>query len=207
MGRTPQRKYLLVVRVEFRDHYQAPVRLKEHISWLEENIFPWAPLNQQTRDLVLLTHPVDKVYLHLERPFNWLIFNDAEDLYAKIMSQGFFESYVAKKQFDCAIYINVRDTGIGCGWGLAEGIEERCILRAMILAANGNVLFGDWGYAGNAPPTVTHEDLKRDFKMHSYIYPSVELQMVKKEGPRVHANLPFIRMLDHFLQRTPIRGR
>ena len=189
---------LLVVRVEF--DFNKVHRLKERINWLEGNIFPFPHF--QNRSLILFSSSAPLLAKSLDSLYAWTLYEDYNDVYTKIMNRSFLVGLPEHDQyFQSAVFLNIRDDGkVGMAWGLREGYHERCIIRAMFLQAKGNVLFGDWGWAGSTPPDYDPVVLKRQLSIPDYWYVRKGLHVMQNTEEHRHVNTPFIRVLDHFLR-------
>src|SRR5690606_4300060 len=108
---------------------------------------------------------------------------------AKLRSEGYFvNTYREQRHFDFALLVHIRrDFSPGLGYGLEECCAERCLLRAMFLAARGNVLFVDWGVPYAIPTNITRDKLVARRKLNQYIYPRVHRRLY----PELTANVPF----------------
>ena len=102
-------------------------------------------------------------------------------MYSKLRGEGYFENpFREQHHFDFAVLIHIRrDWASGMGYGLEECREERSLLRAMFLAARGNVLFGDWGLPLGVDPDATREKLLARRKHNQYVIPESPLDGIQ----------------------------
>ena len=186
-----QKRVLLVVRA---DDPQDP---KRQLEWLEQNIFPESEYPRRRLAYVGLLSKIHK----MTDPWKYDAFKDFEDLYSKLRGEGYFvNTFREPRHFDFALLIHIRqDFSSGMGYGLEERRGERCLLRAMFLAARGNVLFGDWGLPMGTLPDVSREQLLEGRVLNQYIYTKVRY----RRYPDLLPNVPFTKVIDHFL--TPVR--
>ena len=170
-------------------------RLNQRMDWLVKNIFDGG--YERDHFVLISSHVVTSVYTKLKKTYPWVLYESWQDLYTKLMLGGFFE-YFESPYFQFAMFLNVRDNmKPGLGYGLQEVRAERCVLRAMFLASQGNCLFTEWGCA-----EIT-ADTPREWIINKYGRGTVEMygELVQKQkkASGLHPVPAFTIMLDHFL--------
>ena len=195
---------ILVVRIHFKSPNEPIWRLKERLEWLRLNVYPERIFSLAApRALLIESSPQVSIVAEAiggELAY-WDVYHDPDDFYAKLMNQKCESSARPSPSLFSAVFLNVRnDKMVGMAWGLPEGNFERPILRALTIATDGNVLFGDWGWAGNTRPDVTHDELRRIFVVREYMYVHRQLRLMRNSPEHIHGNIPFANMLGHFLR-------
>lgn len=184
-----ENKVLVVVRLG-----NGVKNLRERLKWLEDELFK--EVSPFKKWLILIGSTPEEMVP------KWRYYPKWEALYGFLLDDGFFEHFYDKKRrFDFGLYLNLRNNrDPGLGWGMEERYDERCITRAMIFAADGNVLFGDWGYPDACHPDTTFEELRETMDLSAYMY--IKVQERRYPRGNKYKNRPFVLMLDHYLKPT-----
>ena len=198
-----EKRVILIVKVDYF------IGVMDHLNWLAENVFPKKKYPE--RNLVLYGDVYQLRLIFGDYSCPWELFgaadgNEWQDLYEKLLNGGFFRPNTSlyrefAEYFDFGLFLNVRPDGkAGLGYGREECSSERCVLRALFLAAQANVLFGDWGHPSEMRQNWSDEHLRAWYYRLPYmtnndcrrIYGLKELDYLP------YASLPFLAILNHY---------
>ena len=165
--RVSGKPFIVVVQIPFMTSSAFDLVALERLRWLA-NLFSHAKYPH--RRLILIHH---RCIWFVDAPIgqvlrDWECYDHWQDVYAKLLdgrytaggygpaaSQYWLDRFDVMYQFVFGVFINLREdkSEAGFGYGLPEVRQDRCPLRALLLATRGKAVCLDWGHPSDLGPS------------------------------------------------------